>query len=114
MDGEFVEVTFASERRQRVPIEDQGDAFRLCSVAARAEKLSLIRFAVHRRQLRCNLGVSKVGVLPKTLPPIFSRDLAANVEILPRNPAGHCHNSKLQEVDSIELLNSDGLFCMEL
>ena len=42
MDGEFVEVTFASERRQRVRIEDQGDAFRLCSVAARAEKLSTL------------------------------------------------------------------------
>ena len=40
MDGEYIEVTFASERRQRVRIEDQGDAFRLCSVAARAKKLS--------------------------------------------------------------------------
>jgi len=39
-DGDFVEVIFANERRQRVRIEDQPDAYRLFSVAARADKLS--------------------------------------------------------------------------
>src|ERR1039458_4349206 len=39
IDGNFVEVIFANERRQRVCIEDQADAYRLFSVAARAAKL---------------------------------------------------------------------------
>lgn len=39
MDGDFIEVTFTNGRRQRVRIEDQGDAFRLSSVAARAGQL---------------------------------------------------------------------------
>jgi hypothetical protein len=40
IDGEFVEVIFANERRQRVRIEDQADAYRVFSVAARADKLN--------------------------------------------------------------------------
>src|ERR1051326_759511 len=39
MDGDFVELKFANERQQRVLIEDQGDAFRISSVAARAGQL---------------------------------------------------------------------------
>jgi hypothetical protein len=40
MDGDFVEVIFANERRQGVRIEDQTDAYRVFSVAAKADKLN--------------------------------------------------------------------------